>query len=132
MKNLIRSKVLAIMLIILFCSTVFAADIMISRVTGAAAMSSTLSPTYSFELIDVRIHLDAASATSENFTITLDSAKGTAYDTLVYSRDMDTVTDIIWTPEETLKFAAGDSLIFAWANTNTRTYGLEIRYRRAA
>ena len=124
-------KLIVAILILLLSSTAFAFDILISRATGAAGLSTTLSPAIGFELIDVRIHVGVAPTTSENFTITLDSDTGTAYDTLIYSYDMKTVTDILWTPEETVKFDAGDSLDFAWTNTDTKTYGLEIRYRRA-
>jgi len=115
----------------LISSAAFAFDILISRATGAAGLSTTLSPAIGFELIDVRIHVGVAPTTSENFTITLDSDTGATYNALIYSRDMATVTDIVWTPEETLKFAPGDSLDFAWNNSDTKTYGLEIRYRRA-
>jgi len=131
MKNLIKLKVLVAMLILLVCSTAFAFDILISQATGAAALSETLSPAIGFELIDVRIHVGVAPTTSENFTITLDSDTAAAYDTLIYTRDMATITDIVWTPEETLKFSPGDSLVFAWDNTDLKTYGLEIRYRRS-
>jgi len=124
-------KLIVAILILLLSSTAFAFDILITRATGSAGLSTTLSPAIGFELIDVRIHVGVAPTTSENFTITLDSDTGTAYDTLIYSYDMKTVTDILWTPEETVKFDAGDSLDFAWTNTDTKTYGLEIRYRRA-
>lgn len=96
--------------------------------TGAVAVATTLAPGVAFRIIEVRIHLSAASATSENFTIALDSYAGAAYDAVILSQDLNGSTDFVWVPAERRYFHKTDELDFAWANTDTRTYGLEILY----
>jgi len=104
--------------------------------SSSATLDFTLSANFStasnfeYELLDVRLHLASAPTTSENFTITLDATRGTPYDVLHYSKDMETVTDIVWIPPEPLYFAQDDELDFAWDNTDTKEYGLAVRYRR--
>jgi len=99
-----------------------------ARATGASALAKTLAPGVPFRLIEVRIHLSAASATSENFTITMDSGTNAVHDMLLYSKDMNGVSDVAWILEENRYFESADELDFAWANTNTRTWGLELIY----
>jgi len=96
--------------------------------TGSAALDTTLAPGEAFRIVEVRIHLSAASATSENFTITLDSYAGDAYDVVLKSQDLNGLSNFVWVPEDERYFHKNDELDFAWANTNTRTYGLEILY----
>ena len=106
------------------------ADIQIDRSTGSGAMAETVSPGYGFELVGIYLHLSSASSTSEDFTISLDSTEGSAYDVLIYSKDMNGVQDVIWEPDRAMHFIANDELDMAWTNTDSRTWGLEIRYRR--
>lgn len=92
----------------------------------------TLAPGQEFEFGGFRLHLNAASATTENLTITLDGGAGTdIYDTNLYTKDMNGVQDIVYNikdvPEQ---FDKLDEITFAWANSNTKTYGLEIFWRR--
>lgn len=100
--------------------------------TGSAAIStSTGAFTQTFELDNITLHLSAAGTTSENFTVTLNATDGAAYDTLLFSLDLstDSVTDLVLTPEDDglpKLFATGDAIDVAWANTETRTYGLRI------
>ena len=104
--------------------------------TGAAAISSTLDasgPVAGLLLIGFTLNLSAAPVASEAFTITLDSNDGAAYDTLLYSRDLSvgSVTDVLYQFEPPVFLEQGDKAIAAWANTNTKTYGLRWIYRRA-
>jgi hypothetical protein len=99
--------------------------------TGAAAISYTFAPGKKISFEELRLNLSAASATAENFVITLKSHKGTAYDVVLYSRDMNTVQDLVYIPERVHQLEDGDSLLFEWTNTNTRTYGMEIVYKAA-
>ena len=100
------------------------------RATGAAAIASTLTPTTPIELVCVKLHLDAAGGAAENFTVTIDSATDAAYDVNLFSQDMTTVQDIFWQPEQPIPVVNNDLIKFAYANSNTRTYGLEAIYRR--
>lgn len=103
----------------------------IQPVTGSGAMSYTFIPGKEFVFEEVRIHLSAASSTSENFVVTLDSGRGSEYDVKLYSQDMDTVQDLIYQPVDPHEFEAEDSLVFTWTNTNSRTWGMEIVYKAA-
>ena len=99
------------------------------KATGAGVMGETLAPGANFVLQSVLLHLNAASATVENFTITKDDVDGAAYDTLLYTKGMNTETDAVVLTLKDLSFEKGDELDFAWANTNTKTWGLEVQYR---
>ena len=99
--------------------------------TGSGAMAETLAAGEAFELKEVRIHLNTASATVENLTITLDSGiGGTAYDSVPWTDGMNTVKDYSWIPDKELHFTATDELDFAWANSDSRTWGLEVIWKK--
>jgi len=101
----------------------------VHRATGAAAMASSLIPTGTIYLESVKLHLDAAGGIAENFTVTINSATSAVYDTVIFSQVMTTVTDILWIPEKPISIVNNDVLDFAYANTNNRTYGLEVIYK---
>lgn len=96
--------------------------------TGAAAIALSAAAEKSTIIQSVALHLDAAPTTSEDLTITLNSALGAAYDTLLYSLDLSvsSVTDLFWQPATDLVLQPGDSLDIAYTNTDTGTYGLQI------
>lgn len=96
--------------------------------TGSGAMAVNVDPNKAFKLLEMRVHLSSASATSEDLTITLDSGAGAAYDVELYSKDMNTVVDLVVTFTDRY-FISTDDLDFAWANSNSRTYGIEIKYQ---
>ena len=100
------------------------------RATGAAAIAATLAETGPIELICVKLHLSAAGGVAENFTVTVDSATNAVYDTVLFSQDMNTVQDILWLPDRPIPIVNDDEIDFAYPNTNTRTYGLEVIWRR--
>jgi len=108
--------------------------------TGGGAMSETLTPTYGdqsdtcdFELVQVELHLDGAATTSENFTVTLDALAGAAYDVVLHSVDIsgedDTANVVLVANPRTSAFVKGDTIDFAFANTETNTWGLVVTYR---
>jgi hypothetical protein len=79
----------------------------------------------------LRLHLSAAPTTSENLTITLDSHLGAAWDTVIYSKDLATVINLVYALDEAenLPFHEDDILRVAWANTDLSTFGLELIYK---
>ncbi len=99
------------------------------RATGAGVLGSTLAPGRAIVIVRASIHLGAPSATAENLTGQLDSAIGAAYDLILFAQDMNTLADYVWYPEIPVPIASGDEIDFAWGNTNTETYGLEVVYR---
>ena len=103
----------------------------VQRATGAAAITTSLTVINPSELVCVKLHLSAAGGAAENFTITNDTTHvADVYDTVYFSQDMNTVTDILWVPDQPIPLNPGDVLDFAYNNANTRTYGLEIVHRR--
>jgi hypothetical protein len=100
----------------------------ISRATGSGAIAKTIAPGVQWQLEEVRLHLSGAGG-AENFTITIDAGAGAAYDTVLLTEDMTTVTDLVWKPEDgPILLAANDEVDIAFTNTATRTYGLEVVY----
>jgi hypothetical protein len=93
--------------------------------TGAAAVSMTVTPGVAAEIEQVMIHLSAAGGAG-NLTITIDNGTGAAYDTVVLTQDMTAVIDLPWIPPKALRLKATDSLVIAWANAGTKTYGIEV------
>jgi len=87
-----------------------------------------------YQIMEVRLTLSAAGGAAEAYTIDLDSDYGAAWDV-----ELDTVADMtlilsdIWKAwEERRYFNGGDVLTFTYANTNGRTWGLEIIIRQFA
>ena len=100
----------------------------ILNATGAAAIATTLASAQSFRLREVRLHLSAVGGAvgDVNFTATVDSINGAAYDLQFLTTDMTAAADYIWTGD--LQFEPGDEIDFAYANGGTKTYGLTIVY----
>ena len=99
--------------------------------TGAVAMASETAPGKKFRLLAIRLHFTLAPTTSQDFTVTLDSGDGTAYDTVLFRRDpsVGSVTDLLipFGGDEHI-FEADDVIDCAYTNTDTRTYGLVVIY----
>jgi hypothetical protein len=100
--------------------------------TGAAAIAYSTANEISqagVHLKEIRIGLSAAGGAG-NLTVTINSALGAVYDTVVDTTDMTTVTDYYYKPPEDSKLLLfpGDTIDVAWANGSTRTYGLEAVY----
>jgi hypothetical protein len=97
----------------------------VTNATGAVALATTLAPARDFRLSEIRIHLSKAGG-GGNFTATVDSATGAAYDINLITQDMTIVTDLIWQPEHPIQFFVGDEIDFAWANAGAATYGMTV------
>ena len=96
---------------------------------GIGAMDYNFAPNKEFTFEEVRLHLNEASATVENFVIQLQSNKGSQYDVKLYSKDMNGMQDIIYQPEKPHHFDPADKLKFTWTNTDSKTWGLEIIWK---
>jgi hypothetical protein len=99
-----------------------------ARDTGAAALAETLHAYETIQILEVRLHLNTA-ATQETYTVKVDSGSNAVYDALLLSNDLTGDTDDVWRPDYLL-LSPSDELDFAWANTDTRTWGLEVKYRK--
>jgi len=99
------------------------------RTTGAVGLAYSLKPKNGFQLIDYRLNSATTPATSEELVVTLNAYAGSAYDTVISRTNMNGVDDL-YEDFDNMKLVAGDSVDFAWTNTNTVTYGLVMTYRR--
>ena len=99
----------------------------VQRATGAAAIAMTIAPGVAWQLEEIRVHLSAAGA-DELLTGTVDAGAGAAYDVVLISQNTNGITDYVFRPGRPLIFNADDELDLACANTDTRTYGIEVFY----
>lgn len=97
---------------------------------GTETIKSMISFNHAVDFLGFRIHLSAASATSENLTVDIDSNKGSAFDTNVYTKDMNTIQNITNMFSESIPLAPDDRVNVAWANSNSRTFGIDLFTRR--
>ena len=97
--------------------------------TGAAALAkSSAAHTTAFLLHWVTVHFSAAPTTSESLTVIRNSVTAAAYDTTLckVNPSVGALTDIVYMPDQPLLCTAGDVIDVAFANTDTKTYGVEI------
>lgn len=86
-----------------------------------------LRPGPPFEFLGFYLTLDAEAATaSEEFTITIDAAKGSAWDNKVYTKDMNGQQHINYIFNTPKPCAAGDKINCEFANADTNTWGLTL------
>ena len=97
---------------------------------GTETVKTALGPGVAFQMIEARLHLSAAGGAVENYTITLDSENGAAFDVVLETAAMNADADVptLWNDKKRY-FNDGDVLLFEYANTNGRTWGLEVVYR---
>ena len=95
------------------------------QVMGSGVLSYTLDPESTFQLEEARLHLDAAGGAG-NFTVTLQSHLGAQFDVVFNTQDMSSVTDEHYQPTRPLQLEKGDKIVLAWANANSRQWGLEV------
>lgn len=100
------------------------------QATGAAALAMSLTPVGPLLLTSVKLNMDAVGGAAENFTVTVNSATAAVYDTILFSQDMNAVQDLFWLPEEPIPVVGNDVVDFAYANSNTNTWGLEVTFQR--
>lgn len=96
--------------------------------SGVLDMTHSVPAREAQQLISVTLHLSAAPTTSENFTITLDSGQGSAFDVLLYSLDLSTAStvNLVWQPDAPFYLLDGDAVDVKYTNTDARVYGATI------
>ena len=124
-----RKLFLSLFIFLFVCGTAIAAGgYKYDRSTGSGAISRTVTFTSDVLLDEVNVHLSAAGG-ADNFTVTLDAAAGAEYDVVLITKDMTSTVDYIYRFERPRQLFNGDKIVIAWANTNSRTYGLEVIWR---
>ena len=106
------------------------ANVLHVRATGAAAIAESFTPSGEVVLLGVRLHLSAAGGAAENFTVTINSGTNALYDVVLSTSAMAAAADVHFIPDGPLTIAKGDVVDFAYANSNTRTWGLEYVYQK--
>jgi len=96
--------------------------------TGTGALSQTFSPGAAFQLEQIRLTVDPAASAVEDYTVVLDSVLGTAYDATIIDKAMSGKYSVVCSFGETYRFSKNDSLVFSWANSDSRLWGLEIKF----
>ena len=94
------------------------------KATGSGAMSSTITVEKATKILSITLHLSSVGATAESFVVAIDSDTGTAYDAVLVSQDMNTVTDYFNNTE--IHLYPGSDLDFTYTNTDASTWGLEV------
>lgn len=98
------------------------------KFTGAGTIAITFNPESRYALDQVRLTLDSPVSTVEDFTLVLDSATGSEYDVQLITKAMSAVKSFIFPFDDSFMFEKNDKLVFSYANTDGRTFGLEIRF----
>ncbi len=93
-----------------------------SRATSTGAMAEALSPAATYKLHYVMVHYSGAASTN-SFTVTLDSGSGAAYDVLLHSTTLSSTTDIIFQPTNPYTFLNGDEIDVA-SDDQTTTWSV--------
>jgi hypothetical protein len=97
---------------------------------GTETLQPALSYEENWEFIGYDLHLNAASATTENFVISVDSTKGAAWDRNILTEDMNGVVDLIQIYDKPIPMSKDDIVYCTWANTDNRLWGLTLYGRR--
>ena len=101
--------------------------------TGAGVLAFTLAPNRNIVLIAIKLHLSGNGQGNEKFTATVDSTEGSAHDVVAASQNMTGNADFVRLYEaDGLPFERGDEIDFAFANSGSVTFGLEVVYREEA
>jgi len=113
-------RIIAALCLVLLASTAYGFE---KRVfTGSGAISEEIDWGVSnVKVISVELTMNTASATAEDLVIR-QGTTGVIYNT----QDMNTVKDFVLDTSRAVK--SGDSMGITWANTNARTYTLEVYY----
>jgi len=86
---------------------------------------------FPFEFLGFEIHLDAASATSENLVVARDSVLGSTFDTKIYSINMNAEQNVIYMipKDEPVLCDANDVIDLTWDNSNSKTWTVKFFVR---
>jgi len=105
------------------------ADYVAETFINTETVRPEVAPGVPFRIIESRLQLSAAGGAAENYTITLDSAHGAAFDAALIAQDMTTATQLLTDWGEKFKvFNSGDIVYYGYANSNSKTWGLEVKY----
>ncbi len=104
---------------------------------GSIGLTASVPVSETYRLVSITAHIGATPTTSESLTITYNSHKGAAFDTLMFSVNALTgsdsggpVTDMLYGTGDDIpqgnRFVGGDSIDVAFTNTDAATVGVTI------
>ena len=96
---------------------------------GTETIRIGIAPEREYQILEINFHLSAVSATNENYTIDKDAEAGAAWDINLLTEDLNTKKNSTFTSER--YFMKGDKIICNYANSDSRTWGVDFTYRRA-
>ena len=97
---------------------------------GNGVMAASFDTKTNVVITEVRLTVKVAPITAEDFTAIVDSDVGPRYDLGLITQDMLGVTAFLQTYEGSgISFRNGEPINFAWANSDGREWGLEVKYR---
>lgn len=100
--------------------------------SALAPVTITLVPLIEFQLESLELTLNTAPTTTGSFVVTTDMNVGDTYDTVILSRNLATysVTDLVVSfKDDNLKYGKDDRIVFTYANTDGKIWGLTVKYR---
>ena len=80
-------------------------------------------------IINLQFTFDPVIADTSPLVWSLESTRTFPSTTIVlYTKDLTGITSLIYTPDTSVLFEAGDNLLFTWTNVNSNAYTLNINY----
>ncbi len=90
-------------------------------------LEESIAPGKPWKLCEVRIHMSIAMASNKYFQMIVSAAKGSAYNTILYSLNYTGSTDIFLHYSDPLLFLSDDQLnLFASMVSVTNVHGIEV------
>ena len=101
--------------------------------TGSAVIAAAYVAEKEFAFDTMTLHLSAAPVTAGDIVVTLTAAAGAAYNTVIDRIDpaANALTDYVLQPDRPIIGGPGDGITVAYANADSRTYGLRLVVREA-
>lgn len=98
--------------------------------TGAGVISLNQLADDEWIMEQITVHLSAIPTTAEDLTLWKDSVEGAAYDTILLAFDFATqgVQDLVC--NNPFRWTKGDRVRVDFANTDTKTVGVEVMIRQ--
>jgi hypothetical protein len=88
----------------------------LSATTSAISWSVYEADDFSVKILT--LNFDSAPTTSENITLSIDSANGSSYDTVIRIIDPSITSSVDITFEDLNLFSSGDKLLVSYTNTD--------------
>lgn len=92
------------------------------------AVTESLDPAGQFfKLTEVRLHFSTAFVSTQDFTVRISSAKGSAHNLMLLSQALSGVRDLLWQPDQEIQLLSDDQIVFFWSqNSGVNIGGLNV------